>query len=102
MSGNNLARAYRNIGRLQEALALNEQILRSRERIFGADNRWTLGSQEFLAEIYWDVGRVDEAFALLEQSLSTADAIFGQDSPYSLGVRRKIAKLTHQSGDPRR
>ena len=46
---NDLARAYRETGRVADAVPLVEQVLAARERLFGADDPRTLASRNNLA-----------------------------------------------------
>ncbi|WP_314933479.1 tetratricopeptide repeat protein, partial [Actinomyces oris] len=68
-SRNNLAGAYRDAGRLDEAIALYEQTLEDRSRLLGPDHPHTLITRSNLAGAYQDAGRLDEAIALFEQTL---------------------------------
>ncbi|MFC2473414.1 MAG: tetratricopeptide repeat protein, partial [Actinomyces sp.] len=60
-SRNNLADAYRDAGRLDEAITLHEQTLTDRTRILGPHHPDTLASRNNLAGAYRDAGRLDEA-----------------------------------------
>ena len=61
LSRNNLAVAYRDAGRTDEAISLHEQNLAARERVLGPDHPDTLLSRNNLAAAYADAGRTDEA-----------------------------------------
>jgi tetratricopeptide (TPR) repeat protein len=63
-SSNNLARAYRAAGRLEEAIPLFERTLADRERVLGETHRSTLASRTNLAAAYQAAGRVDDAETL--------------------------------------
>jgi Tetratricopeptide repeat/Domain of unknown function (DUF4062)/NB-ARC domain len=58
---NNLANAYRQAGRTDEAITLHQQALAGRERVLGADHPDTLISRNNLALAYRAVGRTAEA-----------------------------------------
>ena len=60
-SRNNLAVAYQDAGRLDEAISLHEQTLAARERVLGPDHPDTLASRNNLALAYQDAGRTSEA-----------------------------------------
>ncbi len=53
----NLAYGYRNIGRVEEAIRLDEETLAIRERVLGPEHPDTLTSRSNLAFEYRDVGR---------------------------------------------
>ena len=60
-SRNNLAGAYQDAGRLDEAIALYEQTLEDRTRILGTNHPDTLASRHNLANAYLAAGRSEEA-----------------------------------------
>ena len=76
-SRNNLAVAYQDAGRLDEAIALFEQNLDDRTRILGPHHPDTLTSRNNLAYAYRDAGRLDEAIALHGQTLEDRTRILG-------------------------
>lgn len=65
-SRNNLANAYRDAGRLDEAIALYEQTLEDRTRILGPHHPHTLYTRNRLTDAYRAAGRTEEAEALFE------------------------------------
>jgi len=56
-SRNNLAVSYTHVGRHEDALALNQQVLADRVRVLGNDHPDTLHSRNNLAASYDNVGR---------------------------------------------
>jgi hypothetical protein len=68
-SRDNLANAYWEAGRADEAIPLNQCALGDKMRILGPDHRETLASRRNLANAYLSVGRVGEAISLLERTL---------------------------------
>ena len=60
-SRNNLAGAYRDAGRLDEAIALYEQTLEDSTHILGTNHPNTLTSRNNLANAYLAAGRSEEA-----------------------------------------
>ena len=54
---NNLASAYRDVGRVNEAIMLFEQALAGRERVLGADHPHTVTTRNNLALAYQDTNR---------------------------------------------
>ena len=65
---NNLATAYQDAGRLEEAIALLERTLTDAEHVLGGTHPDTLGSRNNLATAYQDAGRLDEAEDLIRRS----------------------------------
>ncbi|MCL2336441.1 MAG: tetratricopeptide repeat protein, partial [Firmicutes bacterium] len=66
---NNLASTYENLGRFQEALDLQMQLLDKRRTMLGEDHPDTLGAMHNLAITYDDLGRFQEALELQVQAL---------------------------------
>ena len=66
ISRNNLASAYQDAGRLDEAIALFEQTLEDRTRILGPHHPHTLTTRNNLAEAYRATGRFEDADKLFE------------------------------------
>ena len=63
---NNLANAYHDAGRLNEAIPLHEQTLEDRTRILGPHHPHTLTARNNLAEAYRAAGRFEDADKLFE------------------------------------
>ncbi|MCJ1231588.1 hypothetical protein MMC12_008266 [Toensbergia leucococca] len=64
---NNLASSYSDLGRRQEAVELEEKVLKVRKRILGEEHPDTLTSMNNLASSYSDLGRRQEAVKLQEK-----------------------------------
>ena len=97
-SRNNLANAYRDAGRLDEAIALHKQTLEDRARILGPHHPDTLISHHNLAGAYQDAGRLDEAIALFEQTLEDSTHTLGPHHPYTLTTRNSLASAYQDAG----
>ena len=97
-SRNNLAGAYREAGRLEEAIALYEQVLTDRTRVLGEDHPHTLASRNNLAYVYKRVGRLEEAIALYERVLTDRTRVLGEDHPDTLTSRNNLASAYHAAG----
>jgi tetratricopeptide (TPR) repeat protein len=95
---NNLASCYWSVGRIPEAIAIEEQVLADRERILGPDHPRTLTSRANLAESYWSVGRIPEAIAIEEQVLADSERILGPDHPATLTARNNLAASYRSAG----
>ena len=94
----NLAAAYRAVGRNAEAIPLLEQNLASRRRTLGPDHPATLTSQSNLAAAYRDVGRVGEAIPLLELILARRERRLAADHPRTLAARNNLAAAHQAAG----
>ena len=97
-SRNNLAYAYRDAGRLDEAIALYEQTLEDHTRILGPHHPNTLTSRNNLASAYDNAGRLDEAIALYEQTLEDRTRILGPHHPHTLTSRHNLAYAYQTAG----
>ena len=87
----NLAFAYHNAGRLDEAIPLFEQTLDARIRIRGPHHPDTLTTRDNLACAYWHTGRLDEAIPLFEQTLTDHSRTLGPNHPDTLTTQAKFA-----------
>jgi len=94
----NLANAYRDAGRLDEAIALHEQTLEDSTRILGPHHPDTLTSRNSLAGAYRDAGRLDEAITLYEQNLKDLEGLLDPDHPYTLTSRNNLAYAYQDAG----
>jgi len=88
---NNLALAYKSVGRFGEAIELFEQVLDERERVLGADHPDMLAVRNNLAGAYESAGRFGEAIELFEQVLADRVRVLGVDHPYTLNTRNSLA-----------
>lgn len=88
---NNLATAYEKAGRLNEAIALFEQVLSDRIRILGDKHPDTLASRNNLAGAYLAANRPEESIALYEQVLTDRIGILSDDHPDTLASRNNLA-----------
>ena len=98
ISRNNLACAYRDAGRLSEAIDLFEQVLADRLRALEPDHLDILVSRNNLADAYKSAGRLNEAISLLEQNLTDCERILGPDHPRTLISRNNLAGSYREAG----
>ena len=96
-SRSDLARAYREAGRVADAVPLVEQILAARERLFGADHPSTLASRNNLASAYRATGRPAEAIPLFEKNVAACERLFGADHPKTLASRHNLDLARQES-----
>ncbi len=97
-SRNNLANAYQDAGKLEEAITLYEQNLKDFEDLLGPDHPETLTSRNNLANAYQDAGRLNEAIELLQQSLTDHTHILGPNHPDTLLSRNNLANAYQDAG----
>ena len=97
-SRNNLAGAYQDAGRLDEAIALYEQTLEDSTRILGPHHPHTLTSRNNLAYAYQDAGRLTEAITLHEQTLTDSTRLLGPHHPRTLTTRNNLANAYRDTG----
>ncbi len=93
--------AYRQTGRVPEAIALFEALLADKERILGPTHPAKLGTRHELAGAYRDAGRVAEAIALFEPLLTQferIERIFGAEHPKTLSARDNLADAYRDAG----
>ncbi len=95
---NDLATAYQDAGRLEEAIPLLERTLSDAEHVLGGTHPETLGARNDLATAYQDAGRLEEAIALLERTLSDAERVLGGTHPETLGSRNDLATAYQDAG----
>ncbi len=97
-SMNNLAWAYVDAGRLDEALLLGEQTLEKRKVALGIDHADTLTSMNDLAGTYYAAGKLDQARQLWEQTLEKRKATLGPDHLDTLTSMSDVATAYHATG----
>ncbi|MVU75868.1 tetratricopeptide repeat protein [Nocardia sp. ET3-3] len=97
-SRNNLALAYRSVGRFTEAIPLYERTLADRERILGINHLDTLSSRNNLADAYRSVGRFTEAIPLYERALADSAEALGNDHPSIVVSRNNLASAYESTG----
>jgi len=96
-SRNDLARAYREAGRVADAVPLVERTLAARERQFGADHPSTLASRNNLASAYRATGRPAEAIPLFEKNVAACERLLGADHPRTLASRHNLELARQES-----
>ena len=97
-SRNNLATAYQDAGKLDEAITLFEQTLEDSTRTMGPHHPDTLASRNNLATAYQVAGRLDEAITLHKQSLEACTRILGPNHPHTLTTRNNLAIAYQDAG----
>ena len=97
-SRNNLANAYQDVGRLEEAITLHKQTLDARTHILGPHHPDTLDSRHNLAVAYRDAGRLDQAIELHQQTLKDTEGLLGPNHPDTLTSRNNLAVAYRDAG----
>ena len=97
-SRNNLAGAYCDAGRLDDAITLYEETLEDRTRILGPHHPDTLISRNNLAYAHEESGRLDEAIPLYEQTLEDFENLLGPSHPNTLISRNNLASVYQAAG----
>ena len=97
-SRHNLAGAYQESGRLDEAIPLYEQNLKDFIRILGPHHPDTLISRNNLANAYRDTGRLDDAITLYERNFEDRTRILGPHHPHTLTSRNNLANAYQAAG----
>ena len=98
LARSDLAGLYLATGRLEEAVTLHEQTLKTARRTLGNDH---LEAQTFvcrLASAYHDVGRVEDALALYEPAVKLYTRHFGVAHPRTIIAVNALAKVYSSSG----
>jgi eukaryotic-like serine/threonine-protein kinase len=98
-SRNNLAMAYADAGRIEEAIKLHEAILKQGETRLGLDHPEILASRSNLATHYAKAGRIEEAIKLLEATLKQMETMLGPDHPNTLSCRSNVASAYSAAGN---
>ena len=95
---NHLATAYRDAGKLPEAIALLERVRDAQIATLGPDHPDTLTTLNNLAVAYQDAGRLPEAIALLERVRDARIAKLGPDHPDTLTTLDNLAVAYQAAG----
>ncbi|WP_333774667.1 tetratricopeptide repeat protein, partial [Streptomyces sp. IBSBF 3136] len=94
----NLASAYQQAGRTDDAIELLEQVAVDLERLLGGEHPHTLTARGNLATSYQQAGRTDEAIELLEQVAADRERLQGGEHPDTLTARGNLASAYQQAG----
>ena len=95
---NELARTYRDAGRLDKAIALHKENLEDSIRILGPDHPSTLTARLNLAGAYRAAGRLDEAITLYEKVFASRSRVLGPDHRSTLISRDELASAYREAG----
>ena len=87
---NSLAHAYRQTGRVADAVPLLERNLESGERLLGPDYPRTLASRNNLATAYRALGRWADAIPLFQKNVAVCEELLGADHPKTVASRHNL------------
>jgi tetratricopeptide (TPR) repeat protein len=93
-----VGRAYRDAGRVGEALGIFESLVADDTRILGSEHYATLFSSNCLALTYLDDRRVAEATTLLESVVTTHERRAGAEHIATLVTRHNLARAYQTGG----
>ncbi|MBF6358258.1 tetratricopeptide repeat protein [Nocardia higoensis] len=94
----NLANAYRDAGRVEQAIGEFERLLNDCERIHGPDHPNTLLTRSNLAHAYRAAGRVEQAIKESEHVLTDQQRVLGPDHLSTLLTRGNLAHAYRAAG----
>jgi serine/threonine protein kinase len=90
-SMDDLAMAYQDAGRLDQALPILESVLEKRRRELGADHPEFLESMNDLAVALWEYGAYNRAIPIYEKALAVARHQLGDRDPLTLTIMDNLA-----------
>ncbi|MDT0612095.1 tetratricopeptide repeat protein [Streptomyces lancefieldiae] len=97
-----LARAHREAGDLEHAVALYERNLADRERVLGPHHPDTISARRNLAGAYRENGDLAQAIPLNEQVLADRERLLGPEHAQTLVARNSLALAYQAAGEPLR
>jgi tetratricopeptide (TPR) repeat protein len=100
VAANNLAGAYRDTGKIPEAIALFREVHQKRADLLGAEHEDTLTTLNNLAVAYQEAGRLPEAIAAFDVCRKAYLKNLPRDHPQLLIVTVNLAVALHKSGKP--
>jgi serine/threonine protein kinase/lipopolysaccharide biosynthesis regulator YciM len=95
---NNLALAYLDADKLDQAVPLFEETLRLRQAKLRPDDRATLGTMNNLALAYRAAGKFDQALPLFEKTLTLMKATLSSDDPFRQTAMANLADCYREAG----
>jgi eukaryotic-like serine/threonine-protein kinase len=87
----NLAMAYQDGGRLDQAIPILEATLEKRRAKLGDDHADTIESMNDLAVAYWETGKLSQAIGLYESTLAKTRSKLGEDHQDTLTIADNLA-----------
>jgi tetratricopeptide (TPR) repeat protein len=93
-----LADVYENLGKLDAAVALQEEALTTRRRILGEDHPDTISSINSMGVLFVRSGRLEEAEAYYKEAIEKARRVLGEDDEETLRCLSNSAMLELRRG----
>ncbi|RFU28121.1 hypothetical protein B7463_g8230, partial [Scytalidium lignicola] len=81
-----LAGTYWGLGRLEEAIALQERVIEARSKVFSPDHRETLMAMDHLGKSYWLHGQYHEALELQQHTTDRMKVTLGPNHKDTLAA----------------
>ena len=95
---NDLAGAYRVVGRVEDAVRMCEESLELRVKVQGPEHPETLTIRNNLALSYSDAGRIEDAVRMHEETLELYIKVQDPEHPETLTSRNNLAIAYHAAG----
>jgi len=93
---NSLANLYTVIGKLDESIAMLEEVVKVTETNLGTENNLSLIAKSSLASAYDSSGQIEKALKLQEEILTIQKRVFGEDH-YSVGLSMNNLACSYES-----
>ena len=87
----NLARTYRALERLEQALSLRRAVYSASLRLFGMDSRESLIEANGIANLLNDLKSFEEAKSLLRKIMPVAQRLLGESDELTIAIRMTYA-----------
>ncbi len=87
----NIARTYRALGRLEEALRMRRDVYSATLKLLGNDNRDTLIEANGMANLLLDVKSFKEAKSLLRKTMPVSQRVLGENDEVMFAMRLNYA-----------
>lgn len=99
---NNLGNSYRNVGRVEEAVALHEVVVTGKREVLGPRHRETVMSMDTLGLGLRDLeGRVTEGCSVQEEAVRIGREEWGEEDEMVIKCLANLAGTYGRLGDPR-
>ena len=92
----NLAVTYRELGRIEQAFSMRQEVYARRLKLSGEEHDETIREALCLAHVLVDSSRFEDAKALLRKTLPVARRVFGENEVLPLTMRTNYARALYQ------
>jgi tetratricopeptide (TPR) repeat protein len=97
-ASHNLAVAYQQAGRVDEAIAVHQKNLDDREKVLGPTHPDTMASRNNLAIAYQEAKRFNQAITLHQENLDDREKVLGPTHPDTMASRNNLAVAYQADG----